>query len=431
MPGSKQGPTREIFDQGYYLAQLKNKNNELIKEIAKFKDEIEVINKDNTLYVKLEKNYDTLINEVRQLEGELADYNLAQDKYRAGTKQEDILQLYHLIKSQNDKKKQQLDEVFMEKKEMENEQADLEQQIVNIQRANEEKLNELDPEKRQQYEQLKAQNETYLREINNMRSELDQLNMMIQRADSQLKEDFLRQRAYYLKQEKQQLLRKKEELQLQTNEFNLPFPEARERLIARIKQDNTQYLTYEKQIVDMKKLIENYEKNIKEIDQELEESGSTGESDDKYAILHKKDQEMMEYMDGFEENRDKEMKQVQELEDTIPKILEHMSSQITRQTALPSREQVKDKKENADYQKGLVENSEDTLARIRMELETRQNDLEKIKNLEVKIEKENQQMNEKLEKMEDEMANKFPNVGNMKNQIEQDKKDMIIMKKML
>jgi predicted nucleic acid-binding Zn-ribbon protein len=59
-----------------------------------------------------------------------------------------------------------------------------------------------------------------------------------------------------------------------------------------------------------------------------------------------------------------------------------------------------------------------------MELETRQSDLEKIKNLEVKIEKENQAMNEKIEKMEDDMANKFPNVNKLKNSIESDKVDM-------
>ncbi len=98
----------------------------LHQEIQKFKHEIEVINKDNSTYVGLEKQYDELINEVRRLEGELADYNLAQDKFRAGTKQEDIMALYHHIKGQNEKKKSQLDELFIERKEMENEIADLE-----------------------------------------------------------------------------------------------------------------------------------------------------------------------------------------------------------------------------------------------------------------------------------------------------------------
>lgn len=70
-----------------------------------------------------------------------------------------------------------------------------------------------------------------------------------------------------------------------------------------------------------------------------------------------------------------------------------MSSQISRSTALPSKDEVKDKAAAVAYNEGLVESAEETVVRIRMELETWQNDLEKIKNLEVKIEKENQVMN--------------------------------------
>jgi hypothetical protein len=44
------------------------------------------------------------------------------------------------------------------------------------------------------------------------------------------------------------LLKKKDDLELQTNEMNLPFPEARERLLNRVKQDNTELKTIEKDI---------------------------------------------------------------------------------------------------------------------------------------------------------------------------------------
>jgi len=47
-----------------------------------------------------------------------------------------------------------------------------------------------------------------------------------------------------------------------------------------------------------------------------------------------------------------------------------MSSQITRSTALPSKDDVKDKKAALDYNEGLVETAEETIVRIRMELET-------------------------------------------------------------
>ena len=69
---------------------LKSKNNEISNEITKMKQEVEEINKDNSTYLTLERKYETLIKDVRKFEGELADYNLALDKYRSDTKPEDI-----------------------------------------------------------------------------------------------------------------------------------------------------------------------------------------------------------------------------------------------------------------------------------------------------------------------------------------------------
>jgi len=80
------------------LNALRQKNTELSTEITKFKKEVEDINKDNATYMVLEKKYDVLIKDVRQYEGDLADINLAQDKYRTDTKTEDIFALFNHIK---------------------------------------------------------------------------------------------------------------------------------------------------------------------------------------------------------------------------------------------------------------------------------------------------------------------------------------------
>ena len=200
--------------------------------------------------------------------------------------------LYHHIHAQNEKKKQQLDELFIERKEMENEISDLERQMQEIQMANEVRLNELDPDKRNQYEKFKFENVSLLREINQMRAELDNVNMHLSKADAALKADTLRQRAHHLKKEKGNLLKKKEELELQTNESNLSFPEARERLIQRIKQDNAEALSYEKIITDYRKTVETYEKNIREMEEDLRENKGGSDETDKYEVLHKKDNEM-------------------------------------------------------------------------------------------------------------------------------------------
>jgi intraflagellar transport protein 74 len=123
------GPGRQIHDRSYFLNLLKSKNTEIMNEINKMKSEVEEINKDNSTYMTLERKYETLIKDVRRYEGELADYNLALDKYRSDTKPEDIEALYMHIKNQNDKQRAHLDKVFSEKRDMENEISNVESQI--------------------------------------------------------------------------------------------------------------------------------------------------------------------------------------------------------------------------------------------------------------------------------------------------------------
>ena len=111
-----QGPRRRFHDRTYYVSKLKTANRELYKEIEAFQKEIETIKKDHDTYTTLERRFEDLSKEVRDLEGKLADYNLAFDKHRAGTKPEDIKNIYQQIKRQNDRYRHQLDELFAERK---------------------------------------------------------------------------------------------------------------------------------------------------------------------------------------------------------------------------------------------------------------------------------------------------------------------------
>lgn len=165
MGTAKAGPGRQIYDRNYYANLLKNKNIEIASEISKMKQEVEDITRDNSTYVNLERKYEQLIKDVRKCEGELADYNLALDKHRSDTKPEDIDALYMHIRNQNEKQKTHLDGLFGEKRDMENEISSFEQQIQEINFANEAKLNDLDPEQRNDYEKYKSDNQQLLGEI--------------------------------------------------------------------------------------------------------------------------------------------------------------------------------------------------------------------------------------------------------------------------
>ena len=181
------GPGRQVYDRNYYFNMLKNKNNEIAQEVNKMKQEVDDINKDNATYLTLERKYETLIKDVRKYEGELADYNLALDKHRSDTKPEDIEALYMHIKNQNDKQRAHLDTLFSEKRDMENEVNSYEQQIQDINYANEARLNDLDPEQRNEYEKLKQENTSLNNEIGLNRQELEEVTQRLQAAENRLK----------------------------------------------------------------------------------------------------------------------------------------------------------------------------------------------------------------------------------------------------
>jgi len=83
------------------------------------KNKSDQIQKEQQVYNKLETRLEELNNEVRQLEGQLADYNLALDKLRTNTRPEDVKNTYHHVKNNNEKLKSELDEIFLQRKKYE------------------------------------------------------------------------------------------------------------------------------------------------------------------------------------------------------------------------------------------------------------------------------------------------------------------------
>lgn len=91
-----------------------------------------------------------------------------------------------------------------------------------------------------------------------------------------------------------------------------------------------------------------------------------------------------------------------------------MATNMARSKQLPNKDKVTNDKNDLMYKQGQLENAETTYARLKVELEQRQNDLDKIKTLEGRIDKEMQQVTEKVAQMEDEMSNKFTRTDDLK-----------------
>jgi len=71
-----------VQDASYFVGLLRQKINEITVEIGRMRSDADKAAKDSAVLVQYERKYDVLIKEVRGLEGDLADYNLAMDKSR-------------------------------------------------------------------------------------------------------------------------------------------------------------------------------------------------------------------------------------------------------------------------------------------------------------------------------------------------------------
>ena len=126
-------------------------------------------------------------------------------------------------------------------------------------------------------------------------------------------------------------MKRKEDLELQTNEMNLPFPEARERLMNRIKQDNAEIKQQEKEISEMRKVVDQYQRNLKEISNELAGKPSEASEDNaKFEILAQKEKEIQEFTNKFESEKHMYEQQISQNQQVIATLLEQMQKNLQR-----------------------------------------------------------------------------------------------------
>jgi len=425
-PSSAMNKQERVYqDKKYFVVQLKNKNRDLASETQRFKEQIENINKDNTSFLTLEKKYEGLTKEVRELEGTLADYNLAVDKQRAGTRPEDLRNMYEHIKIQNDKFKVQLDDLFIERKSQEDQIQAIESQLHEIHQAAEMKLNELDPDQRSEYESLVNENRILIQHINAQRNQLEDINATLAQAEARLRMDHNKQKYIQLKEQTEDLERKKGDLEIQTNENNLSFPEARDRLLAKVKEDNSVIQNTEKRIREVRKMQENYEKQIREVANTDNDDKNAEQDKQKYEILYQRDKEMSEFIDNFELMRNNELNQIRGLEGNIVKLLEEVSRIQMTNTDLPSVEEFEKMKTDQAIKENQLGMAQETLIRVQQEYEQRLEELRRLDTLEENIPRQVNNLKEKMQNMQDEISNKFNNIGQARNEKERRKQKLM------
>ena len=382
MRTANKGPQRSIYDRTYFLNRLKAKNKELSNEIERFKTETDKIQKDHELYSKLEQKYEDLSKEVRELEGSLADYNLAFDKERAGTKPEEISSIIVHLKNQTSRFRGQLDEIFIERKDQESQIQKIEQQLKQLQEMAIIKMNELDEQQKKEYLSLKGKNREVEADIGRARREMEELNYKVAELDKKLRVDHTRMKVINLKTQITELEAKKEDLAVQCNEANMSVPELRERLLQKMKDDRDKITKTEARTRDLRRAVEQMRRRLIDLEEEIGGNAQiTEENKQKYEAIYKKEKEIDAFMEKFQGMREKELTEISSKQQTVLQYMENISHSINLMRRAPDAKDYENIRQHLNMQNQQTQDAEATLRLVKSQLSNRMSDLEKLKNI--------------------------------------------------
>ena len=418
---------RKIQDKSYYMTLLKTRISDISNEIMKMNDEIGKINTDMTKYGILNKEYEILSKEVQDLEGELADYNLAGDKYRSNMRAEDIEEVYNRIKLYNKKKMDESDNLFLDKAKIMDQIQQIEQEHNRVLQGIEQRLLDLDPDQKNEYEAIREENQNYVLQIYQLREEMADLNSQLIEGENSLRNNPNKMEAHKLKDSINLLRRKKEELELQTNESGLSIDELKQRLMAKAKEQTMEKNNIDKKIPDTRKLIEANKKAIIEIEKEMKSQQS---SDNTKAVdsIAEKDKEISAFIENHENIKRNHYKEIRAKEEVVLALLHNISEKINLgekplEGGTGIKERIREKKD-------MIEKSENTLEEAKAKYEELVIKLERLDKLDQTLKKDIDNYKEKLLRINNDISKKFDKVEEQKDFLKRDaerKKKLLVI----
>ncbi|CAK9032171.1 Cadmium/zinc-transporting ATPase HMA2 (Cadmium/zinc-transporting ATPase 3) (Protein HEAVY METAL ATPASE 2) [Durusdinium trenchii] len=403
-------------EPGRRQGRVAGSKKELVDEVSRLNKEANDIQQDNNVYASLEKRYDSLVKTVRSLEGDLADHNLATDKQRTDTRPEEVHHMYTIMKSQNEQQRADVDQIFLEKRSHEEEIGRMEQEITAIARQAEERLNELHPDQRREYDDLREESKRLSADLAEARDDLDQVTGRLNALEGKLRSDPWRQRHRQLNQTRRDLETQVNQLREEVQQGSMSIPEQREILLSKVKNDNAEIVATEKSNSEQKLDNERLRAQIREVIADVEEKKEENSDQQKYEILFTKDQEMTAFIEGFAEAKAEEERKIQEKKESIERLQLIISKSVELPPDVTPESHLRDMEDELDFKKAQLQNSETTQSRLEAELAKREGELEKIESLDVKISLELSQVEEKMRQYEKEITERYDRIEEMKAQ---------------
>ncbi|XP_075383356.1 intraflagellar transport protein 74 homolog isoform X2 [Mycteria americana] len=289
MKTAVKGPQRQIMDKTYYLGLLRSKTNELTTEINKLQEEVEMYKQEKSVYLSYEKRAEALAGEIKEFQGQLADYNMVVDILNTNTDTADVIRDFNMLKVQNDRDAQSVDKIFTERQATEKLIQGVEEDIEREKVVADDIIKDMSQENQAKYMEMKAANEKLSQELVVQQQELDALNVKEEALRAEIAHSQVKQEAVQLYEKLHELEERRDQMIAEDKNMESP-QEERERLLKQVKDDSQEIASMERQLTEVKEKTNHFKKVIQRLDMDLE--NHQGEENWKYKELKKREESM-------------------------------------------------------------------------------------------------------------------------------------------
>jgi len=400
------GMGRQVQDSSYWFGKLNQKVSEIRSETENINEKIESSIQKKRDVKKFNRQFEDLMADVRDLEGTLADYNLAYDKARAQQDPTEIEMYLEGLMEKNGRMTEEQNAVFMEKTNLESRIDAILRKQKELQQGCAEKIQMLgDPVKMNKYNEIIRASEMLKGEANQLQMMRDNLAHELQEKENALKSDGFREQFHFRFKELERTRTQIEQLERELNAAKTQDPDT----IAKNLTD--QVKEYKEMASSMKKQTKKTKKAVRELEEQLDgmreevrrlesSDGSAEDNARKIELWKKKDMEFTDFLRKFPDNLKAGQKQKRETEASILLLLELISKDISRKDFLPSAKEAKAMKDDLSFAEKRLQNSKGTQDKLQVELQNCQADLLKIKDLDSKMAMELATHKKRIEEMQ-------------------------------
>ncbi|CAH8637597.1 unnamed protein product [Schistosoma rodhaini] len=410
------GPKRQIEDKSYFLGLLRGKINEINSEIGKITRQLVEKEEDNASFVQYEQTAEKLAYEIKELQGELGDYNTLVDKATLGDSITSLEMDLEDVRAANERAERNLEMLFEDRQRKESSLKSCELELKQEQEMSEIVIQEMVDTERERYFKLKDLNAHLLNQLNEGQMELERLNTRKAELEEELITSPIKQEAVRLFTQLHEVQSRRD--QLLSEEASKTDPQIeRQRLLQQVKSDNQEIAAIDKQTHEIQEKITSKEEELHLLEQHLDENYN--ERNQKYRELKKREQQIDEFLQTFDHAKSLEYSEINEMNLKIIEILNEISNSMNKLNQIPSNLdkdlllsiELMNQYEKENHQitttnttNNTTDNKEQAIKNLINEYKRLNQDLLKVDHLENKVTQEMETVKNRISKMEEEIV---------------------------